>query len=73
MYEVQGLGLVPQMFMKRDYFITFDLKSGYHHVDIHTDCCCDLGFSWLVFVHMAVFAHTRDSVMYVYGQAIYKD
>ena len=26
--------------------ITFDLKSGYHHVDIHEDCWPYLGFSW---------------------------
>ena len=28
------------------YFITFDLKSGYHHVDIHPDYWSYLGFSW---------------------------
>ena len=28
------------------YFFTFDLKSGYHHVDIHPDSIPYLGFSW---------------------------
>ena len=28
--------------------ILFDLKSGYHHVDIHTDCWPYLGFSQVV-------------------------
>ena len=29
-----------------DFMITFDLKSGYHHVDIHKDFSPYLGFSW---------------------------
>ena len=37
---------MPQMCDKGDWFITFDLKSGYHHADIHTDCWKYLGFSW---------------------------
>lgn len=28
------------------FMIKFDLKSGYHHVDIHTDFHKYLGFSW---------------------------
>ena len=31
----EGLDLVPHMCDKGDWFITFDLKSGYHHADIH--------------------------------------
>lgn len=45
-FKYEGLGLVPQMFSKGEYFFTFDLKSGYHHVDIHPDCWGYLGFSW---------------------------
>ena len=33
-------------FQKDCYMISFDLKSGYHHVDIHEDHQCFLGFSW---------------------------
>ena len=45
-FKYEGLNVVPQLFSKGDYFITFDLKSGYHHVDIHVDCWPFLGFSW---------------------------
>ena len=31
--KYEGLNLAPQMFEKRDYYFTFDLKSGYHRVD----------------------------------------
>ena len=33
-------------FQKGAYMISFDLKSGYHHVDIHPDFQTFLGFSW---------------------------
>ena len=29
---------------------TFDLKSGYHHVDIHESCWKYLGFRWDIYV-----------------------
>ena len=34
-FKYEGLDLVPQMFKRGEYFFTFDLKSGYHHVDIN--------------------------------------
>ena len=34
------------MIEKGDNAIIFDLKSGYHHVDIHADYWQYLGFSW---------------------------
>ena len=45
-FKYEGLYVIPQIFSKGDYFFTFDLKSGYHHVDIHEDCWPYLGFSW---------------------------
>ena len=33
-------------FQKGAYMITFDLKSGYHHVDIHPNHQMFLGFAW---------------------------
>lgn len=34
--KYEGLNnIIPHIFSKGDYFFTFDLKSGYHHVDIH--------------------------------------
>ena len=37
-FKYEGLNLVPDLCNKDDYFVTFDLKSGYHHVDIQEDC-----------------------------------
>ena len=34
------------MFNRGDYVITFDLKSGYHHVDINEEHWRYLGFYW---------------------------
>ena len=35
------------MFLEKgDFLCTFDLKSGYHHVDIHVDSQKYLGFEW---------------------------
>ena len=34
------------MFQQGDWAFSFDLKSGYHHVDIHEDSQNILGFSW---------------------------
>ena len=31
---------------REDFLCTFDLKSGYHHVDIHVDSQKFLGFEW---------------------------
>ena len=34
------------LFEKGDYLFSFDLKSGYHHVDIAEHHCQYLGFAW---------------------------
>ena len=45
-FKYEGLNLIPSLFCQGDYFAVFDLKSGYHHVDIHEECWPYLGFSW---------------------------
>ena len=45
-FKYEGLELVPTLLQSGDFFTTFDLKSGYHHVDIHEDSWPYLGFSW---------------------------
>lgn len=45
-FKHEGLELIPNMFSSGDFFTTFDLKSGRHHVDIHEDSWPYLGFSW---------------------------
>ena len=46
-FKYEGINLIPDMCSRGDYFVTFDLRSGYHHVDIHPECWTYLGFSWL--------------------------
>ena len=43
------------MFCKGDFFFTFDLKSGYHHVNVHEDCWPFWGFSWGMGAHKKFF------------------
>ena len=38
--------MLAKIFEKGFYFATFDLKSGYHHVAIHTNDTGYLGFAW---------------------------
>ena len=45
-FKYEGLNLVSDMCSHDEYFFTFDLKSSYHHVDIHPDSIPYLGFSW---------------------------
>ena len=45
-FKYEDIKTAIQMIDTGDYAITFDLKSGYHHVDIHADYWKYLGFSW---------------------------
>lgn len=45
-FKYEGINLIPTLFSKGYYMFTFDLNSGYHHVDIHKDSQTYLGFSW---------------------------
>ena len=45
-FKYEGLDLISSLFRKGDFVSTFDLKSGYHHVDIHAESQPYLGFSW---------------------------
>ena len=45
--KYENLKVISEIFDKGDFFITFDLKSGYHHVPIHEDFQDFLGFSWV--------------------------
>ena len=45
-FKYEGLNLVPSLFQKDDFFTNFDLKSGYHHVDVHQESWPYLGSSW---------------------------
>lgn len=45
-FEYEGLERVPQVVRTGDWLFSLDLKSGYHHVDIHKDSWTYLGFEW---------------------------
>ena len=45
-FKYEDIRLVMLMFQKEDYMFTFDLKSGYHHIDIHKEHWKYLGFAW---------------------------
>ena len=45
-FKYEDLRIVAEIFDKNDYFVNFDLTSGYHHIDIHPDHHKYLGFSW---------------------------
>ena len=44
-FKYEGLNVIASLFHQGDYMFTFDLKSGYHHVDINVDSWPYLGFS----------------------------
>ena len=44
--KYEDLRTFAEIFDQGDYFITFDLTSGYHHVDIHPEHKKYFGFSW---------------------------
>ena len=45
-FKYEDIQTAIQMIEKGDNAIILDLKSGYHHVDIHADYWQYLGFSW---------------------------
>ena len=45
-FKYEDLRVAMLMFEPDDYMFTFDLKSGYHHVDIHKQHWKYLGFAW---------------------------
>jgi len=47
-FKYEDLRIAMLMFEKDDYLIKFDLKSGYHHLDIFEVHQTYLGFSWPV-------------------------
>jgi hypothetical protein len=44
--KFEGVNEAKQYAKQGNYAVKFDLKSGYHHIDIHPDHQQFLGFSW---------------------------
>ena len=47
-FKYEDLRTAMLMFERGDLLVTFDLKSGYHHVDIHEKHWTYLGFEWQI-------------------------
>ena len=45
-FKYEDLKILAEMFQQGDFFVRFDLTSGYHHIDIHVDHQKYLGFHW---------------------------
>ena len=45
-FKYDNLKIISEIFDQNDFFISFDLKSGYHHIPIHKDYQKFPGFSW---------------------------
>ena len=45
-FKYEDLRTAALLFEKEEYLFKFDLKSGYHHLDIHPDQTRFLGFQW---------------------------
>ena len=45
-FKYEDIRVALLLFQKNDYMFSFDLKSGYHHIDIHRQYRQYLGFSW---------------------------
>ena len=45
-FKYEDLHIAALMFEANDFLFKFDLKSGYHHVDIHLEHVKYLGFQW---------------------------
>ena len=45
-FKYEDIRLAMLMFQKDDFMFSFDLKAGYHHIDIHQEHWKYLGFAW---------------------------
>ncbi len=45
-FKLDDVRLAAKLYGMRDYVVTFDLKSGYHHVDVAEEHWKYLGFEW---------------------------
>ena len=45
-FKYEEMRITLLMFQSGDFMCSFDLKSGYHHIDIHSEHWQYLGFSW---------------------------
>ena len=67
-FKYENLKVISEMFDEDDFFMTFYLKSGYHHVPIHEDFQDFLGSSWVINGHLRFFKFFKflSSACYIF-------
>ena len=65
-FKYKDLHVAAFMFEKNEYLFKYDLKSGYHHADIHPECYKFLDFQWKgVFYVFTVLPFWLSSACYI--------
>ena len=74
-FHYEDLSSLSQVFAKDDWFFNWNLKGGYHHVNIYEPHQQYLGFSWVIdgvqrFFVFRVFAFRACHCMFLFYQAL---
>ena len=70
-FKYEDLRVAMCLFEKGDYVFSFDLKSGYHHIDIAKEHWKYLGFSWQsCFYVFTVFPFGLSSSCYIFTKLL---
>ena len=75
-FKCENFRAVAENFHENDFFIRFDLTSGYHHIDIHPEHHKYLGFHWRFegniarFFHFTVLPFGLSSASYVFTKVL---
>jgi len=70
-FKCENLHVAALMFEKDEYLFKFNLKLGYHHVDIHPECYKFLGFQWKgVFYVFKVLPFGLSSACYLFTKLL---
>jgi len=71
-FNYEDLHVAALIFEKDEYLFKFDLKSGYHYVDIHPECYKFLGFQWRdVFYVFKVLPFGLSSACYLFTKLLW--
>ena len=57
-FKCEDIRLIQQLFSRGDFFFKFDIRSGYHHIDIHPAYQKFLAFAWSINGQVRYFVFT---------------
>ena len=57
-FKCEDIRLIQQLFNRSDFFSKFDIRSGYHHIDIHPAYQIFLAFAWSINGQVRYFVFT---------------